>query len=67
MNFTLLLGHLIGVDHAGHTYGGDNEHIERKLIEVEEILAKVIASLDNDTIILIYGDHGMTGLGTHGG
>ena len=60
LNFTLLLGHLIGIDHAGHTFGGDNEHLERKILEIEAIIAKIIDSLDNETVIMVYGDHGMT-------
>ena len=41
-NFTLLLGHLIGVDHAGHTYSANHKEIERKLNETESIIMDII-------------------------
>ena len=30
-NFTMLIGHIIGVDHAGHTFHAGHSEIERKL------------------------------------
>ena len=27
----------------------------------------MIAELDNDTVLFVFGDHGMTGTGDHGG
>lgn len=34
-NFTLLLCHILGVDHAGHTFGAAHSEIERKLNDTE--------------------------------
>ena len=66
-NFDLLVCHLLGIDHAGHTFHANHTEIERKVIETEEILSDVISAMDNDTILLLYGDHGMTNDGNHGG
>lgn len=37
-DFKLMIVHAIGVDSAGHTYGSQNEHIERKLLDTELML-----------------------------
>ncbi len=66
-NFTLLIGHLIGVDHAGHTYAAAHSEIERKLNETETIINSIIELMDTDTTLLVFGDHGMTDDGNHGG
>ena len=66
-NFTLLLCHILGVDHAGHTYNANHIEIERKLNDTEKIIKNIINKMDNDTILLVFGDHGMTDDGNHGG
>jgi phosphatidylinositol glycan class O len=45
-NFSLLIGHLIGVDHAGHTYSASHKEIERKLNDTEKLLREVIERMD---------------------
>jgi GPI ethanolamine phosphate transferase 3 subunit O len=55
-----MIVHTIGVDSAGHTYGSQNEHIERKLLETERMLEDLIARMDNQTTLMVFGDHGMT-------
>ena len=66
-NFTLLLGHVIGVDHAGHTFSASHSEIERKLNDTEEIIKEIISRMSEDTTLLVFGDHGMTDDGNHGG
>eukprot|EP00347_Sterkiella_histriomuscorum_P024213 403331920 len=66
-NFTLLIGHIIGVDHAGHTYDASHKEIERKLNDTELIIQDIIDHMDNNTTLLVFGDHGMTDDGNHGG
>ncbi|KAG0250824.1 mannose-ethanolamine phosphotransferase gpi13 [Mortierella polycephala] len=63
----LLIAHFLGVDHCGHTYGPNDPHMERKLEQMNEQLEKVIASVSDDTLVVIMGDHGMNGHGDHGG
>ena len=65
--FSLLIGHLIGVDHAGHTYSASHKEIERKLNDTEKLLREVIEKMDEQTVLLVFGDHGMTDGGDHGG
>jgi GPI ethanolamine phosphate transferase 3 subunit O len=66
-NFTLLISHVIGVDHAGHTYSASHSEIERKLNDTESLIRDIIDKMDNDTVLLVFGDHGMTDDGNHGG
>ena len=66
-NFDLLVCHLLGIDHAGHTFNANHSEIERKVVETEAIIQDVIEAMDQDTVLLLYGDHGMTNDGNHGG
>jgi GPI ethanolamine phosphate transferase 3 subunit O len=66
-DFKLLITHLIGVDSAGHTYNSQDENIERKLRDTEEIISQVIEKMDDKTTLIVFGDHGMTDDGNHGG
>lgn len=34
-NFTLLISHILGIDHAGHTYNAGHSEIERKINDTE--------------------------------
>ena len=66
-DFKLMLAHVIGVDSAGHTYNSQNENIERKLKDTEDLIREVIELMDSKTTLIVYGDHGMTDDGNHGG
>lgn len=61
------LAHSIGADHISHVYGVLHEKIGEKLTEMDNIIVDIIKKMDNNTIILIMGDHGMTDDGSHGG
>ncbi|XP_043207338.1 GPI ethanolamine phosphate transferase 3-like [Amphibalanus amphitrite] len=66
-DWTLLIGHMLGVDHCGHTFGPDHPQMARKLAEVDLLVRNITHQLDNDTILFVLGDHGMTRTGDHGG
>lgn len=34
-DFDLLIGHVIGIDHAGHTFGSNHPETERKIVDTE--------------------------------
>ena len=63
----VLFGHYLGVDHAGHRYGPDHPATNSKLREMDNVLRKVIALLDDKTLLVVMGDHGMDVKGDHGG
>lgn len=63
----IIFGHYLGVDHAGHRYGPDHSATNAKLREMDTVLREVIASLDEKTLLVVMGDHGMDVKGDHGG
>lgn len=62
-----MIAHFLGVDHCGHKYGPDHPEMSKKLKQMNDILAKVVDFMDNNTLLLVMGDHGMTENGDHGG
>jgi len=69
--FELIVVHFLGVDHVGHTYGPNNFHMQDKLAQIDLALAEILNRIDSATktceIGFIFGDHGMTNDGNHGG
>ncbi|CAL8069469.1 unnamed protein product [Orchesella dallaii] len=63
----VLIAHLLGVDHCGHRYGPSHPEMVRKLREADEIIEFVFNSMSQDTLLVVFGDHGMTPTGDHGG
>jgi phosphatidylinositol glycan class O len=63
----VIFGHYLGVDHAGHRYGPDHPAMTAKLNQMDEIFRRMIDELDNDTLLVVMGDHGMDTKGDHGG
>ena len=66
-DFNLMLAHVIGVDSAGHTYDSMSSEIERKLLDSEKIIKTIVDKMDDKTTLVVFGDHGMTYDGNHGG
>lgn len=61
------MAHFLGVDHCGHKYGPSHPEMGRKLDQMDRMIANVTKLLTNDTLLIIFGDHGMTTTGDHGG
>lgn len=66
-DWSLLIGHFLGVDHAGHRYGPNHSEMKRKLEEMNIAIEKIMNNLGDDMILYVLGDHGMTVTGDHGG
>ncbi|OLY77622.1 GPI ethanolamine phosphate transferase 3 [Smittium mucronatum] len=82
-NFNLIIGHLLGVDHAGHRYGPVHKEMSRKLSQMNSLISLTIDSMDldlkrqksshpnsknyNSSLLIVFGDHGMNMKGDHGG
>lgn len=67
-DFDLLIAHFLGVDHVGHRYGPYHPEMEAKLIQMNEMLEKLIRQVkesDQETLVFVFGDHGMTADGKH--
>ncbi|KAK2459526.1 hypothetical protein APHAL10511_008468 [Amanita phalloides] len=65
--FDLLIGHFLGVDHVGHRLGPDHPSMTAKLEEMNSVLERVVDIIDDDTLLVVLGDHGMDRSGDHGG
>lgn len=63
----LIISHFLGVDHVGHRFEANHEKMRNKLTELNEMLSKTVNLINNDTLLLMFGDHGMTDEGDHGG
>ncbi|KAI9746402.1 MAG: mannose-ethanolamine phosphotransferase gpi13 [Claussenomyces sp. TS43310] len=63
----VVFAHYLGVDHAGHRYGPDHPAMTAKLQQMDGVLRDIVAALDDDTLLVVMGDHGMDSKGDHGG
>ena len=63
----VVFGHFLGVDHAGHRYGPNHPATHSKLQEMDGVIREVIDLLDETTLLVVMGDHGMDVKGDHGG
>jgi phosphatidylinositol glycan class O len=62
-----LIGHLLGVDHAGHRYGPDHPAMTAKLRQMDGFIRDTMEKIDDNTLLVVLGDHGMDSKGDHGG
>lgn len=63
----VLIGHFLGVDHIGHRYGPNHETMVEKMHQMDEAIKRVIDNMDDSTLLVVMGDHGMDSTGNHGG
>ena len=66
----LVVAHFLGVDHVGHTYGPHTEFMDEKLGQIDSTLESVLDEVDGFeecSVVFVFGDHGMTEDGNHGG
>ncbi|CEF67158.1 GPI ethanolamine phosphate transferase 3 [Strongyloides ratti] len=66
-DWNVIIGHFLGVDHCGHRYGPNHSAMLGKLDQMDKMLRDVIKQMDNETILFVMGDHGMSNDGNHGG
>jgi phosphatidylinositol glycan class O len=63
----VIFGHYLGVDHAGHRYGPDHAAAAAKLRQMDQVIRDIIERVDDKTLLIVMGDHGMDSKGDHGG
>lgn len=63
----VFIGHFLGVDHVGHRLGPAHPTMRAKLTQMDNVLRRLVASLHDDTLLVVLGDHGMDAKGDHGG
>jgi GPI ethanolamine phosphate transferase 3 subunit O len=63
----VVFGHYLGVDHAGHRYGPDHQAMTGKLQQMDGTIRDIMGLVDDRTLLVVMGDHGMDSKGDHGG
>uniref|UniRef100_F1SIH4 GPI ethanolamine phosphate transferase 3, catalytic subunit n=1 Tax=Sus scrofa TaxID=9823 RepID=F1SIH4_PIG len=63
----VLIIHFLGVDHCGHKHGPHHPEMAKKLSQMDQVIQGLVEHLENDTLLVVTGDHGMTTNGNHGG
>ncbi|TFY53254.1 hypothetical protein EVJ58_g9552 [Rhodofomes roseus] len=63
----VIIGHFLGVDHVGHRVGPDHPKMHAKLTQMDDVLRRVVREMEDDTLLVVLGDHGMDRRGDHGG
>lgn len=63
----VIFGHYLGVDHAGHRYGPNHAAMAAKLKQMDQVIRDLIDAVDENTLLVVMGDHGMDSKGDHGG
>ena len=66
-NWSLLVAHSLGVDHVGHRFGASHPRMVPKLQQMDRLVRDVLDRMDDRTLFLLMGDHGMDATGDHGG
>uniref|UniRef100_A0A672QRV4 Phosphatidylinositol glycan anchor biosynthesis class G (EMM blood group) n=1 Tax=Sinocyclocheilus grahami TaxID=75366 RepID=A0A672QRV4_SINGR len=73
-DWDILILHYLGLDHIGHISGPHSSLIGPKLMEMDDIIKKIHASLISKesegtlpNLLVLCGDHGMSETGSHGG
>lgn len=62
-----LILHYLGLDHIGHKGGPESMFMAPKQKEMDAIVKRIHDSLDESTLLVLLGDHGMNEIGNHGG
>uniref|UniRef100_A0A914ZM88 GPI ethanolamine phosphate transferase 2 n=1 Tax=Parascaris univalens TaxID=6257 RepID=A0A914ZM88_PARUN len=70
-DWDVMILHYLGLDHIGHSLGGDHERLDVKLKEMDSVIKKLHSEMSElvgtDFWMVVLGDHGMTEAGGHGG
>ncbi|KAK6179351.1 hypothetical protein SNE40_011734 [Patella caerulea] len=66
-DWDVFIAHFLGVDHCGHRFGPNHPAMSEKLLQMNSMIRNVTKVLDKDTVLFVFGDHGMTRTGDHGG
>ncbi|CAN8001741.1 unnamed protein product [Ixodes hexagonus] len=63
----VMVAHFLGVDHCGHWLGKNHPEMAAKLTQMDNVVRNVTSLLQDDTLLVVMSDHGMTTDGDHGG
>ncbi|SCU84828.1 LAFA_0D12244g1_1 [Lachancea sp. 'fantastica'] len=66
-NWDVLIGHMLGIDHVGHKYGPNHFTMREKQLQANRFIKRICDRIDDKTLLVVMGDHGMDHTGNHGG
>lgn len=66
-SWQIIITHFLGVDHCGHTYGPSHPNMADKLTQMNGVIERILSHIDDKTLLVVMGDHGMSVEGDHGG
>lgn len=59
--------HVICLDALGHIYTTEHQMIRESMKRIDDFLHRLYDTMDEDTLLLVTSDHGVTDEGAHGG
>lgn len=59
--------HIISLDALGHSYGTQHVKIKNALLRADNLINHLYDNMDEDTLLVVTSDHGVTNEGAHGG
>jgi GPI ethanolamine phosphate transferase 3 subunit O len=65
--YDAVIAHLINLDTYGHIYGTKHIKMEEQLQKYDRLVQSIYEKMDEDTLLVITSDHGVTDEGAHGG
>lgn len=66
-NWDVMVLHYLGLDHVGHLQGPRSPLMYPKQVEMNGVYERLYKEIDEETLIILSGDHGMNEDGAHGG
>lgn len=66
-NWDVMVLHYLGLDHVGHLQGPRSPMMYPKQVEMNSVYERLYKEIDEDTLMILSGDHGMNEDGAHGG
>lgn len=59
--------HTISLDAFGHKYGINHQELKNAQCRADKLITSFYNSMDDDTLLIVTSDHGVTDSGAHGG
>ena len=62
----VITAHFSGPDKVGHKWGVESNEYRQKMLDIDEMLERVLESVPSSWTVVVTADHGMTASGSHG-
>jgi len=65
-DFDMLIGHMLVADHMAHAYGISDYRVAEAIVRIDDFIQEIVDLMDDETTLIIAGDHGSDNTGDHG-